>query len=68
MSDSGITPSTAPSSMTSGPPASVVALTAEELAVVRNALRLLRSILGRDEADQLATVESLLERLGRVEG
>ena len=68
MSDTGSTPATAPPSGTAATPGAAVQLTAEELAVVRSALRLLRSILGRDEADQLAIVESLLERLGRLEG
>ena len=39
-------------------------LTAEERTVVTAALRRLRSILGRDEAEELEVVKELLERLG----
>jgi hypothetical protein len=38
-------------------------LTPEEVVIVRTALRLLRSTLGREEADELAEVQLLLERL-----
>jgi hypothetical protein len=47
-----------------GPAEIVVHLDAEDHALLMAALRLLRSILGRDEADELARVEALLERLG----
>lgn len=42
----------------------VVRLDPEEHALVMAALRLLRSILGRDEADELAKVQALLDRMG----
>ena len=42
----------------------VVTLDPDEHALVMAALRLLRSILGRDEADELATVQALLDRMG----
>lgn len=54
-------PSTTPEP---GDAAIEVHLDAEELALVLAALRLLRSILGREEADELAMVEALLDRLG----
>ncbi len=38
-------------------------LTDEELQLVRTALQLLRSTLGRQEADELHEVRALLERL-----
>lgn len=40
----------------------IVELTADELDLVRTALRLLRSTLGRDEASELEEVRMLLER------
>jgi hypothetical protein len=42
----------------------VVTLNPEEHALVMAALRLLRSILGRDEAEELAMVQALLDRMG----
>jgi hypothetical protein len=39
-------------------------LTTEERTVVAAALRLLRSILGKEEAEELAVVKTLLDRLG----
>jgi hypothetical protein len=41
----------------------VIELTPNELALVRTALGLLRSTLGREEADELAEVQALLARL-----
>jgi hypothetical protein len=41
----------------------VIRLSASEVEIVRTALRLLRSALGRDEADELAEVMELLARL-----
>jgi hypothetical protein len=41
----------------------VIELTPNELPLVRTALELLRSTLGRDEADELAEVQALLTRL-----
>ncbi|HEY3336553.1 MAG TPA: hypothetical protein VGK16_15075 [Candidatus Limnocylindrales bacterium] len=41
----------------------ILHLTPDERAVVTAALRLLRSILGKDEADELEVVKALLERL-----
>ena len=42
----------------------VLRLDPDEHALVMAALRLLRSILGRDEAEELATVQALLDRMG----
>jgi len=44
-------------------PRTVIELTPNELALVRTALGLLRSTLGREEADELAEVQALLARL-----
>ncbi len=46
-----------------GPQGIVVSLSPSELAVVLAALRLLRSTLGREEADELAEVMALIARL-----
>jgi hypothetical protein len=43
----------------------VIELTPNELALVRTALGLLRSTLGREEAEELAEVQALLARLPR---
>lgn len=43
-----------------------VALTAEEIDLLRTALRLLRMTLGRDEADELDDIRQLLDRLETV--
>lgn len=43
-----------------------VDLTVEELDLVRTALRLLRSIVGRDEAGELDEIRLLLERLEKL--
>lgn len=45
-----------------------VELTADELELVRTALRLLRSALGREEADELGEVRALLARLEAIAG
>ena len=45
-------------------PGYVLHLDHDEHALVMAALRLLRSILGRDEADELAKVQALLDRMG----
>ncbi len=42
----------------------VLQLDHDEHALVMAALRLLRSILGREEAEELARVQALLERMG----
>ena len=39
------------------------ALTVDELQLVRTALRLLLSTLGREEAEELKEVQSILERI-----
>ena len=41
-------------------------LSAAEVELLRAALRLLRSILGRDEAEELEAVQALLRRLEAV--
>jgi hypothetical protein len=40
-----------------------IRLTRAEVQLLQTALRLLRSMLGRDEADELAAVQALLDRL-----
>jgi hypothetical protein len=42
-----------------------VRLDQDELAVMRTALKMLLSTLGREEADELALVQALLEKLDR---
>ncbi len=42
----------------------VLELTADEVSLVRAALRLLRATLGRDEAEELHEVKLLLAKLG----
>lgn len=44
-----------------------VELTSAELELIRTALRLLASTLGREEADELAEVQRLLARLEGVD-
>ncbi len=44
----------------------VVELTAEELALIEAALRMLRSTLGREEAGELHEVSTLLARLEAI--
>jgi hypothetical protein len=39
-------------------------VTDAELELIRTALRLLRSALGREEAEELAEVQALLQKLG----
>jgi hypothetical protein len=41
----------------------VLCLTADEVTLVRAALKMLRATLGRDEADELAEVKALLRKL-----
>jgi hypothetical protein len=48
---------------TPDPGETILSLAPDEVALLRAALRLLRSTLGRDEADELAEVQSLLRRL-----
>lgn len=43
-----------------------VELTAEELELVRTALRLLRSMLGRDEAAELSKVSEVLDKIEQL--
>jgi hypothetical protein len=45
------------------PPGAVVSLTPDELLLVRAALRLLLSTLGRDEAEEVEEVKTLLMKL-----
>jgi regulator of protease activity HflC (stomatin/prohibitin superfamily) len=45
------------------PVETVLRLSPSEVALVQAALRMLRSVLGREEADELATVQALLERI-----
>jgi len=59
-----MTPEPAPGSR--GPESTTaIELTSNELALVRTALELLRSTLGREEADELAEVQALLIRLSQ---
>jgi hypothetical protein len=44
-------------------PTTVLTFTTEELALVRTALRLLLSTLGREEADEIRQVQAILERI-----
>ncbi len=45
------------------PPEAVVSLTSDELLLIRAALRLLLATLGRDEADEVEEIKTLLLRL-----
>lgn len=45
------------------PPETVLRLTPDEVELMRAALRLLRSTLSRDEADELNEVKALLAKL-----
>jgi hypothetical protein len=47
----------------STPAETVLRLSSSEAELVRSALRMLRNILGREEADELAAVQALLDRL-----
>jgi hypothetical protein len=49
------------------PVETVLRLTPSEVELVRAALRMLRNVLGREEADELEAVKALLERLERLE-
>ena len=48
---------------TTSKPQIEIQLDEDELAVMRTALRMLRSTLGREEADELALVQALLNKL-----
>jgi hypothetical protein len=48
---------------TNAAPEVEVRLSPAEIELMRTALKLLRSILGHDQADELAAVKALLERL-----
>ncbi|HEU4671637.1 MAG TPA: hypothetical protein VFS32_01940 [Candidatus Limnocylindrales bacterium] len=48
---------------TAAPEARTISLTPAELDLLRTALRLLESALGREEADELDEVKALLARL-----
>ena len=48
---------------TAAPEARTISLTPAELELLRTALRLLESALGREEADELDEVKALLARL-----
>jgi hypothetical protein len=45
-----------------------LSLTAEQLQLVRTALRLLLSTLGREEADEIRDVQAILERIDAARG
>ena len=45
------------------PPEAVVSLVPDELLLIRAALRLLLSTLGRDEADEVEEIKTLLTKL-----
>jgi hypothetical protein len=51
---------------TPAPAGTVLHLAAEEVVLVRSALRMLRNVLGRDEADELKAVQAILERLDAI--
>jgi hypothetical protein len=48
------------------PVETVLRLTPSEVELVRAALRMLRNVLGREEADELEAVKALLERLEKT--
>jgi hypothetical protein len=50
----------------STPPETVLRLSPSEVELLRSALRMLRNVLGREEADELAAVQALLDRLERT--
>jgi hypothetical protein len=54
--------------MTDAPtiPDTYLRLNADEAALMREALKLLRSTLGRDEAEELAEVQALLLRMEEI--
>ncbi|MEW6225300.1 MAG: hypothetical protein AB1627_11800 [Chloroflexota bacterium] len=54
--------------MTDAPtiPDTYLRLNAEEASLIREALKLLRSTLGRDEAEELAEVQALLRKLEEI--
>jgi hypothetical protein len=47
----------------STPVETVLRLSPSEVELLRAALRMLRNVLGREEAEELAAVQALLERL-----
>ncbi len=47
----------------STPVETVLRLSPSEVELMRAALRMLRNVLGREEADELAAVQALLDRL-----
>ena len=47
----------------SAPGETVLRLSPSEVELLRSALRMLRNVLGRDEAEELEAVKVLLERL-----
>jgi len=47
----------------STPAETILRLTPPEVELLRAALRMLRNVLGREEADELAAVQALLDRL-----
>jgi hypothetical protein len=47
----------------STPVETILRLTPPEVELLRAALRMLRNVLGREEADELAAVQALLDRL-----
>ena len=47
----------------SAPVETVLHLSPAEVELLRAALRMLRNVLGREEADELAAVQALLDRL-----
>ncbi|OGO55981.1 MAG: hypothetical protein A2V85_04165 [Chloroflexi bacterium RBG_16_72_14] len=62
-------PVTGGTAMTDAPtiPDTYLRLNAEEAALIREALKLLRSTLGRDEAEELDEVKALLRKLESIE-
>ncbi len=46
------------------PAPAMVELSEDELALIRTALRLLESTLGREEAEELGQVQQILRKLG----
>jgi hypothetical protein len=50
----------------STPTETVLHLSPSEVELVRAALRMLRNVLGREEADELEAVKALLERLEKA--
>jgi hypothetical protein len=57
------TPEGEPMAEITAPPEAVVSLVPDELLLIRAALRLLLSTLGRDEADEVEEIKTLLMKL-----